>query len=106
MEEKTYALIEKMYNEFTAFKTDVTQSIDSIKTDVSDVNIALNQLTSEVEHSLNNKVRVLFDANGMTHGLLNDLSTKVDTISGNLTNLSFKVNHNEKNILELSMKKN
>jgi chromosome segregation ATPase len=73
MESKMFELMEKMYIEFSSFKTDITTEIKGIRQDLNVVKEDVNGLKEDAK-SLNVKV----DKNTM---LLEDLKSKVETIA-------------------------
>ncbi|MGH4118124.1 hypothetical protein [Clostridium sp.] len=65
MDDKMFALMEKMYSEFSTFKTDVTtkfkgirQDLSSVKEDVKTLNVKVDKNTLELE-SINSKIGIL-----------------------------------------------
>lgn len=65
MENKMFELMEKMYSEFSSFKTDIItevkgirQDLTDVKEDISNLNVRDDKSTMELE-TINNKIEIM-----------------------------------------------
>lgn len=70
MEDKTFELLTKMYSEFSEFKKDITEKVQTVG----------NQVT-KLENKLDTNSKALFDGYRQTYEKLGIMETKVDGIS-------------------------
>ena len=84
MEDKVFELLTKMYSEFSEFRKDITDKVESnsneIRSNSKEIRSVGNQVT-KLENELKKDVGALFDGYKQTYEKLQVLETKVDNIS-------------------------
>lgn len=91
MEDKTFALLEKIYSEFKEFKEETNNNFQSIEA----------KFESKIEIEVSQKLKALFDGYKVNLEKLDELSDKVDNLQFDVNNLSIKVASNDNKIIEI-----
>lgn len=77
MEDKAFELLTKMYGEFSEFRKDITEKVESNTKEIKNIG---NQVT-RLENELKGDIRTLFDGYKQTYEKLDTLESKIDSMS-------------------------
>jgi predicted nucleic acid-binding Zn-ribbon protein len=112
MEDRTFALLEKMYSEFIDFKEDMLGFKGEMKAFKEDmlgfkeetkVNFEKleSRFNSKIETEVSHKLEALFDGYKANSEKLDEVHDKVDNLQLEVNNLSIKVANNDNKIIEI-----
>ena len=88
MEDKTYDLIAKLYNEFSEFKTDVNSKLDKLEN-------GQKKIESLIENDVRKDISALYDGYKQTYEGVADVRKTTNEISSKVDRLSDKVDKQE-----------
>jgi hypothetical protein len=94
MEDKTFAMLEKIYSEFLSFKDEM---LDFKK----ETNKNFQKLENKLDGDFTPKIDALFDGYKANSELLEELNDKIDNLQVDVNNLSIKVVNNDNRIIEI-----
>jgi chromosome segregation ATPase len=116
MEDKTFALLEKMYSEFISFKEEMLgfkeetinnfKNIDArlqgVETTLDVVETRLHKAEAKLDGEISNRINALLDGYKSNSEKLDEINDKADHLQFDVNNLSIKVANNDNRIIEIN----
>lgn len=101
MEDKTFALLEKMYAEFLGFKEEMTGFKKDMTGFKEETSSGFRRIENKIDGEITPKLDALFDGYKANSQLLEELNDKTDNLQVDVNNLSIKVVNNDNRIIEI-----
>jgi chromosome segregation ATPase len=109
MEDKTFALLEKMYSEFISFKEEATSNfktidarLQGVESKLDAVENRLHMVEAKLDGEISNKINALLDGYKSNSEKLDEINDKADHLQFDVNNLSIKVANNDNRIIEIN----
>jgi archaellum component FlaC len=81
VEDKTFELLTRMYNEFSGRFDRVEDRLGSVEGRLGGVENELKKVQIKLEHTIEPQIKVLFEDREYVHEKLNSIEQKIDTLS-------------------------
>jgi archaellum component FlaC len=108
VEDRTFALLEKMYSEFKEFKEDMIgfkKEMIGFKEDMTsfkgETKNSFQRIETKIEVEVSQKLEALFDGYKTNSEKIDELGNKVDNLQFDVNNISIKVASNDNKIIEI-----
>lgn len=104
MEDRTFALLEKMYSEMSSNFEKINKKIESIENKVDTLDKDIKKIGATVEGEVKTKIEALFDGYIANSEKLDEVLDKIDNMQIDINSLTIKSLRSDSTIIEIKKK--